>query len=160
MTSSAVVDAHGTIVGARGISRDIHERMASEAALRTSEARYRGLVESQHELVVRLDANGRFTFVNDAYATKFGMTPEALLGTPFLALVHPDDHGRIQVALAGMADPPHRTFIELRGLTASGARWIAWDGGIVVDVDGRKIEDAPRVADIQRVVLVELTRLA
>jgi PAS domain S-box-containing protein len=54
--------------------------------------------------------------------------------------VHPDDHGRIQVGLAGMADPPHRTFIELRSLTASGVRWIAWDGGIVVDVDGRMVE--------------------
>jgi hypothetical protein len=30
----------------------------------------------------------------------------------------------------------------------------------VVDVEGRKIDDAPRVADIQRAVLVELTRLA
>jgi len=34
------------------------------------------------------------------------------------------------------------------------------DSFYVVDVDGRKIEDAPRVADIQRAVLVELTRLA
>lgn len=34
------------------------------------------------------------------------------------------------------------------------------DSFYVVDSEGRKIEDAPRVADIQRAVLVELTRLA
>jgi PAS domain S-box-containing protein len=138
--ATAVVDEHGAIVGARGISRDIHERKASEEALRTSEARYRGLVESQHELVVRMDASGRFTFVNDAYATKFGMTPQALLGQPFLALVHPEDHGRIAAAMAGMAAPPHRTFIEIRNLTPAGVRWIAWDGVVVVGVDGRIVE--------------------
>ncbi len=140
VTASPVLDENGAVVGARGISRDIHERMASEAALRTSEARYRGLVESQHELVVRLDAQGRFTFVNDAYATKFGTTPDALLGTSFLALVHQADHGRVLAAMAGMARPPHRAFIELRNLTASGVRWIAWDGGVVVDADGRMVE--------------------
>jgi PAS domain S-box-containing protein len=140
VTASPVVDAHGTIVGARGISRDIHERVASEAALRTSEARYRGLVESQHELVVRTDANGLFTFVNDAYATQFATTPAALLGTPFLTLVHPDDRARVLAAIAGMAHPPHRTFIELRNLTANGVRWIAWDGVVVVGADGRMVE--------------------
>ena len=34
------------------------------------------------------------------------------------------------------------------------------DSFYVVDVEGRKIEDAPQVADIQRAVLLELTRLA
>ncbi len=140
VTASAVVDEHGVVTGARGISRDIQERKASEAALRTSEARYRGLVESQHELVVRMDAAGRFTFVNDAYAAKFGTTRQALLGRPFLELVHPDDHSRISTAMAGMAKPPHRTFIEVRNLTAAGVRWVAWDGGVVVDADGRMVE--------------------
>jgi PAS domain S-box-containing protein len=136
----AVLDADGRPVELQSVGRDVTERHAAEAALRESEARYRGLVESQHELVVRLDAGGRFTFVNDAYATKFGRSPAALLGQSFLGFVHPDDRGRIAEAMVAMGRPPHRTFIEVRNLTVEGERWIAWDGGIVLDAAGRMIE--------------------
>jgi len=135
-----VLDEHGVVVGVRGVSRDIEERKAAEEALRASEARYRGLVESQQEFVVRMDPVGRFTFVNDAYATTFGRTQAELLGESFLQLVHPDDHGRIAAAITSMADPPHRACVEIRNLTAAGVRWIAWEGGVVVDAKGRMVE--------------------
>ena len=104
-----MLDASGRPVELQSVGRDVTERHAAEDALRASEARYRGLVESQHEMVVRMDVAGRFTFVNDAYATTFGTPQSTLLGQSFLDLVasrRPRPHGR---AMAAMAEPPHRT---------------------------------------------------
>jgi len=136
----AILDAQGRPIELQSVGRDVTERHMAEEALRESEARYRGLVESQQELVVRLDAVGRFTFVNDAYARTFGCTREDLLGRSFLELVHPDDHPRVATVMAGMAAPPHRAYIELRNLTARGVRWVEWEGGVVVDGAGRMTE--------------------
>jgi PAS domain S-box-containing protein len=135
-----VLDADGRPVEIQSVGRDVTERRAAEEALRASEARYRGLVESQHELVVRLDAGGRFTFVNDAYASKFGRSREALLGQSFLDSVHADDRSRIAEAMVAMAEAPHRSFVEVRNFTVDGERWIAWDAGVVRDGAGRMVE--------------------
>ncbi|MCC6767026.1 MAG: PAS domain S-box protein [Deltaproteobacteria bacterium] len=119
--------------------QDISERKAAETALRESEARYRGLVESQHELVVRLDQRGRFTFVNEAYAAAFDRPPAALLGISFLDLVHPDDHALVAEMIATMIRPPHRAYVEIRNLMATGVRWVGWEAG-VVDSSGQIFE--------------------
>ncbi len=133
-------DDAGRPVGFRGISRDVHERRVSQEALRTSEARYRGLVESQLEMVVRLDAGGRYVFVNDAYAAKCGSTREELLGRTFMERVHPDDHAALADAIAAMMRPPHRVLVEIRNLTVDGVRWVAWEGVVVMDAAGCMLE--------------------
>lgn len=136
----AILDAQGRPVELQSVGRDVTERHMTEDALRESEARYRGLVESQQELVVRMDGMGCFTFVNDAYARAIGRPRDELIGRSFLELVHPDDHGRVVEVMAGMAAPPHRAWIELRNLMAEGVRWVAWEGGVVVDGAGRMTE--------------------
>ena len=134
------VDGAGRHVGFRGITRDVHERRVSEHALRTSEARYRGLVESQHEMVVRLDAGGRYVFVNDAYAATCGASREELLGQTFMGRVHPDDHAALADAITAMLSPPHRVVVEVRNFTVDGIRWVAWEGGVVMDASGHVLE--------------------
>ena len=62
----AVRDAAGEMIGFRGISRDVTERFEAAAALRESETRYRGLVESQGALIYRADLDGNLTFINEA----------------------------------------------------------------------------------------------
>ncbi len=52
----------------------------AEEALRTSEERYRGIIDSQQDLIIRCTLDGRFTFVNDAYCRLFGKTSEELIG--------------------------------------------------------------------------------
>jgi len=120
--------------------QDISERKAAADALRTSEARYRGLVESQQELIVRMDTGGRFTFVNDAYVTKVGKSQQALLGHTNIDLVHPDDHGLVSAAMKALAQAPYRVMLEIRNFMADGIRWIAWESCMVVYETGRLVE--------------------
>ena len=55
------------------------ERKLSEKALRESEENYRLLIDYQTDLVVKVDMEGKFQFVNPSYCKVFGKTKEELL---------------------------------------------------------------------------------
>ncbi len=92
------------VVGGRvlyeAIARDISARQAAEAALRTSEARYRTIVETAREGLWIVDQEHRTTFVNDRLAEMFGYTPDQMLGRTLFSFMDPE--ARV-LAEAGMA---------------------------------------------------------
>ena len=73
----------------RSINHAIERQQIIEK-LRQSEARYRGIVEDQTELICRFLPDGTLTFVNQAYCRYFKKASEDLLGKNFKASV-PDD---------------------------------------------------------------------
>jgi two-component system sensor kinase FixL len=76
----------GEFLGYIGSAIDVTDRRAQEAALRTSEDRYRAVVESQADLVCRFEPDLTLTFINEAYCRFTGRRREQLLGTPFLPM--------------------------------------------------------------------------
>ena len=59
---------------------DISQRKATEQRLRKAESRYRDLVETAHDLVWSIDANGRWLYLNAACNQIYGYTAEEMLG--------------------------------------------------------------------------------
>ena len=123
-----------------GIAWDITSRKEAEEQLRFSAAQLKGIVESQNDLIVRVDLNNRFTFVNDAYCMTFGKTREELIGQSFTPLVHEADIGPTLDALKAIYDRPHRVYIEQRAMTVHGWRWLAWEDSAILDTEGKVIE--------------------
>ncbi len=81
----------------------IRERQREASALATSEARYRNLVETSHDLIWSVDEEGRWTFLN-AEATRriYGCEPQEMLGRSFVEsladdrkAIDPDTHRKI-----------------------------------------------------------------
>lgn len=105
-----------------------------------SEQRYQGLVESQNDLIVRVDTNNRFTFVNKAYCETFGKNSAELLGSDFFPLIHEDDREATAKAMELLQKPPYRCYIEQRALTVKGWRWLAWEDNAILDINGKIIE--------------------
>ncbi|EMI19832.1 multi-sensor hybrid histidine kinase [Rhodopirellula maiorica SM1] len=85
-----VTDNEGHTLGILGIWRDITARKASEAAVETSERRYRDLVESSHDLIWTIDADSRITYINQSAKAIYGWDSHELLGKSFLEFITPE----------------------------------------------------------------------
>lgn len=88
-------DKNGKIVGLFGISRDITDRKKAEEELKSSEQKFRGLVEDSATAIATIDLKGRLTYVNKALADLLGYSVQEMSGRVFKDFVHPDDRGRL-----------------------------------------------------------------
>lgn len=123
-----------------GIVQDITDLVRTEKALRKSEERYKGIINSQHDMVVRLDTENRFTFVNETYCRTFGKTKEELLGRSFTPVIHEDDLNDTLLAMENLTRPPYRAYMEQRAMTVNGWRWLAWEDYAIRNRNGEIIE--------------------
>jgi PAS domain S-box-containing protein len=117
------------------LQREIEKRLKTEAALRESEGKYRGLVETLNDIVYATDLHGILTYVSRSTTNLSGYTPEELIGKPFSDLVHP--HHR-QFVLDRFANG-----IKSRRIFSTEAEFIKKDGStIFLEINGGPLFDA------------------
>lgn len=123
------------------IMEDISLEKQYEQALRVNEARYRGIVEDQTEMICRFLSDGTITFANETLARYCGVKPSDLLGKNVLSYIHDEDREMFRSAVfaATPAQPiisvEHRVLID-----GDGIRWNQWSNRALFDDDGRIIE--------------------
>lgn len=118
------------------LKRVSHHIHAAQIQLAENEADYRLLIESQSDLVVKVDCEGRFLFVSPSYCELFGKDEKELLGNVFMPLVHEDDRALTEKAFKSVLNPPHRAYMEQRAMTLQGWRWLAWQDTAILDSSG------------------------
>ncbi len=100
--------------------------------IRETEARYRNLLDSQDDVILRLDSAGLMTFVNAAVTLQFGTTGRGILGQPFTPRIIVGERPRSLTATSAVR---HQRFaLELE--TVTGPRWFDFEEHIVADADG------------------------
>ncbi len=85
-----VCDDHGEFLGYRGTGSDITAQVNAELLMREREAMLRSFIDNSPSVIVMKDLEGRFTFVNHAYAEARGGTPEDWIGKKAYASSPPD----------------------------------------------------------------------
>jgi len=80
--SYPVKDANGATVQAIEHARDITERKGLETSLKSSEERYRTLVEMAREGIYMLNAEAKLVFANQCFADMLGYGVDEVLGRP------------------------------------------------------------------------------
>ena len=68
----------------------ITKRKKHEEELAVSEEKLNAIIRTVPDIIYRLDANGRITFISDS-VKQYGYEPADLAGTSLLDMVHPDD---------------------------------------------------------------------
>lgn len=133
---SGVYDASDTLVGIRGVSRDITERMVVDTQLRESEAKFRMVAEAM-AIPVFLVRETQILYVNAASVRMLGYSEDEQLAVPFWHIIHPDDRplvvARAEARQRGDVIPPAQ---EFRVVTKSGeVRWVEFDA-VLIDYQG------------------------
>jgi PAS domain S-box-containing protein len=113
-------------VGER-LERGLEELKDIQWEIRENEARYRDLLDSQADVILRRDGEGRLTFVNQAFCRVFGLQRSAVLGSVFTPRVLSGEQPSDLVPGGSVRQQRYTQEIE----TASGPRWFEWEAHTV-----------------------------
>jgi PAS domain S-box-containing protein len=138
---------------------DVTEAKNAEAALRTSEEKYRLVLEKSSDVFYTFDPQGNFTYISLSVKNMLGYDPSDLIGRPFSSLLHPDDVQHLQQVVQrnikdGTQTPGGN---EYRVRSASGKwRWLNSSGNAVFDAHGRYFNFVGIARDITERKLISL----
>jgi len=113
-----IVDEQGLPQRMVGTCQDITERKQAEQDLREIS----NALECAVEGIARLDASGRYVFVNAAYADMLGYDAGQMAGMTWQLFVHPDDRETMTFAYKEMV-AQGRVEAEVRGLRRDGSEF-------------------------------------
>lgn len=128
-----------------GVGIDISDRRRVEDRLLESERKYRELVENANSIILRWDADGCITFLNEFGQRFFGYSADEIIGRHVLHTIVPpiETGGRNLERLMAEVLANPRAFEQNvnENIRRSGERvWIAWTNRIVRDSQGNVVE--------------------
>jgi PAS domain S-box-containing protein len=141
------------------VGKDISDRKQTENALKQSEERYRAIVNTQTDMIIRSDPDTTITFVNEATCRLSGYSQEQLLGHPWRQFIHPDDLKTIlsQVATLSLKNPV-LTMQNRIQLADGQMKWFEWTNQGIFNDQGLLIEIQSVGRDISKHKHVEFLR--
>lgn len=89
----------GEIVSLLGITRDVTERKHYEETLRSSEAKFRSIVETSQDWIWEMNLSGRHTFSNARISEILGYSLDEFMQMDLSSLVHQEDWQEIEARL-------------------------------------------------------------
>ena len=119
-TDRAIFDATGHVLEYQSVGRDITDQKRAEQVLQATMQELDRFFSVTLDLLCILDGQGHFHRLNQAWQNTLGYDLDGLLGTPLLALVHPDD----QAETAALLEIIYRDEI---GHVEIGHRWFAFE---------------------------------
>ncbi len=96
ISMSPITDDNGTVVATAQMMRDISFRKQAEAAMKTSEERFRTLTTAIPQLVWTCRPDGAWEYVSEQWLAYTGTTIEDNLGSGWLASIHPEDISMVE----------------------------------------------------------------
>ncbi|WP_342619810.1 PAS domain S-box protein [Rhodoferax sp. GW822-FHT02A01] len=113
----------------------LHARTAEKAQeISTQEALYHAIVEDQTDLVSLSLPSGELTYVNEAYAKHFALTPKDMVGRNLFDYVSVKDRDAVASHLQKLCEGPGVAYGENQMRSAKGEeRWMAWSNRSIGD---------------------------
>ncbi|NJN17772.1 MAG: PAS domain S-box protein [Oscillochloris sp.] len=145
-----VYDSEGNPIEVIAVNRDISEQKQAETALRLSQEKYRGLMESLDTVIATIDADGQVLYANDVAAEQFSAPAEMVIGK-HLHDFFPAEQVAEQLAIIRKVLHEDRAHIsESRTPVIGGNRWFRTSIQPIHDEYGRPVYVLINATDIQR----------
>ena len=129
-----VYDEQGRVHRIAGFAEDITARKQAEVSLRESTDRYYTLVQSIPDNII-IHRDGIILFVNQSAATRFGYTPEELIGSDIMKYLTPESQDRVaqRIPIRGSGDTisPYEATV----ITKDGSQRIIEVNGVMIRYD-------------------------
>lgn len=141
----------------QALEEEIEERRVTEAALKKSEQRFRAIVETQVELVMRYTPAGVITYVNPAHERMYGLRPGEYLGQNWIAGLTPElaNTVRLQIGRLDAGNPVFEIVLP-KVLPRSGRGvWEHWVHRAIFDESGRLQEVQAVGRDVTELIETE-----
>lgn len=128
-----------------GVGIDISERRCAEDRLAESERKYRELVENANSIILRWNADGKVTMLNEFGQRFFGYAADEIVGRHVVGTLVPttESSGRDLNRLMEEICSAPETFEQNanENMRRNGERvWVAWTNRIVRDANGTPVE--------------------
>ena len=128
-------------VGTTIIMEDITLPKQFEEQLRINEARYRGIVEDQTEMITRFGPDFSIRFLNNEACRALEKTREEQIGKGFLNCLPEEDRPCIKKQILSLSKDNPVITIEHRFIRPSGeTRWHQWTNRAILDDRGEVVE--------------------
>lgn len=127
----------GTTIVLEDISHEVEYRTKLEA----NEARYREVVESQSELIIRWMPDRTIVFCNEAFCRFFGLKQEDTIGKKFMPAIPEDEREAVAAHFSSLTrENPSATCTHRVILPDGTARWIRWNDLAIFTPDNGLLE--------------------
>ncbi len=123
LTISPVRNAHGVIIGASKIARDITGSKRIHAALLSSEASFRQLADSMPQIVWTARPDGHLDYYNQRWYEFTGFSRDAVENANWQSILHPGDIQRCREAWNASVESGQPFSIEYRCFDSHEHRW-------------------------------------
>jgi PAS domain S-box-containing protein len=141
------------------VQGELRERRQVEAALRSSEERYRSISEDMPAMICRFFADGTLTFVNSYYSSFFGKSGSELIGRNLLDLINDENRNIVLSNYLSLNEiKPFMTYENLETDGYGNKRWIQWIDRIIDSEDGSVVEYQSIGIDVTDRKLAEIER--
>ena len=113
----------------------------ADTALKQSEKNYRELVEKARIIILKLDGEGKITFVNEYAQLYFGFLERELIGKPVVGTIIPEVESgarHMQEMITHLAQDPSLYASSItENIRKSGERvWVSWSSHMLAEADG------------------------
>ncbi len=157
-----VRDQQGSVLYYEGILTDITDQKLAEEALRSSEERFRNLVENINDIYYVCDSQGRLRYGSPNLFSQSGYQPKELLGQSYVRLIAKEDRSRVvKFYLQGEKEGKQDLVTEFRARRKNGElKWMEQATRIVRNQQGEVVEYRCVVRDITERKRVEEALIA